>query len=100
MKVVADYLHTLGMKLGLYQDVGSATCVGDPGLDISAVPDAKRDAQLQRDVEMLMSWGMDSLFVDGCNADPKTMNVTYPKLGAALRSAAAKLGRPTPWYSR
>ena len=29
----------------------------------------------------------------------KEMNITYPKLGAALKTAAAKLGKPNPWYS-
>lgn len=99
IKFVADYVHAKGMQLGLYSDVGSATCCGLPSFDISAVPDAKKDAQLQRDADLLMSWGMDSLKVDGCNADAKTMNVTYPKLGAALAAAAKKVGRPSPWYS-
>jgi hypothetical protein len=37
--------------------------------------------------------------VDGCNADTAVMNVTYPKLGAALKKAAQKAGLPSPWYS-
>lgn len=35
----------------------------------------------------------------GCNAAASEMNVTYPKLGAALKTAATKLGRASPWYS-
>lgn len=27
------------------------------------------------------------------------MNITYPKLGNALKAAAAKLHKPNPWYS-
>lgn len=99
IKFVADYVHSKGMKLGLYSDVGSATCCGLPSFNVSAVPDPKADAQLQRDAELLTSWGMDSLKVDGCNADAKVMNVTYPKLGAALKAAAEKFSRPSPWYS-
>lgn len=99
IKPVADYIHSKGMQLGLYSDVGSATCCGLPSLNVSAVPDARADAQLQRDAELLVSWGMDSLKVDGCNADVKTMNVTYPKLGQALKAAAEKYHRHTPWYS-
>ena len=99
MKALADYVHAKGMKLGLYGDIGSATCGGFIGFNISAVPDAVADAKLQADVDMMTSWGMDSLKVDGCNADAHTMNVTYPKLGAALRRAAAKAQRPAPWYS-
>lgn len=99
IKFVADYVHSKGMKLGLYSDVGSATCCGLPSFNVSATPDAQADQQLQRDTELLVSWGMDSIKVDGCNADAKTMNVTYPKLGAALKAAAMKFGRPVPWYS-
>lgn len=99
IKYIADYVHAKGMKLGLYGDIGTATCAGGPGFSVSATTDSKADAQLQRDAELLMSWGMDSLKVDGCNADVAAMNVTYPKLGAALAAAAAKQGRPAPWYS-
>ena len=31
MKSVADYLHSKGLKLGIYSDAGSATCAGMPG---------------------------------------------------------------------
>lgn len=99
IKFIADYAHARGVKLGMYSDIGSATCCGLPSFNVSAVPDARADAQLQRDADLLVSWGMDSLKVDGCNADTRTMNVTYPKLGVALKNAAAKYGRPSPWYS-
>ena len=38
----------------------------------------------------MASWGIDSLKVDGCNQDPASMNITYPKLGRALNAT----GRP------
>ena len=99
MKALAEYVGTKGMKLGLYGDIGSSTCGGFIGFNISAVPDAVQDAKLAADVETMISWGMASLKVDGCNADTAAMNVTYPKLGAALKAAAKKAGRPNPWYS-
>ena len=99
MKALADYVKSKGMKLGLYGDIGSSTCGGYIGFNISATPDAVQDAKLAADVETMMSWGMTSLKVDGCNADAKVMNVTYPKLGAALKAASAKSGQPSPWYS-
>ena len=27
----ADYIHSLGLKIGIYGDVGTATCAGYPG---------------------------------------------------------------------
>src|SRR6202142_1533135 len=31
MKVVGDYIHSLGLKFGVYSDAGSMTCAGCPG---------------------------------------------------------------------
>ena len=31
IKAVADYVHSLGLKLGIYEDVGTKTCAGYPG---------------------------------------------------------------------
>lgn len=99
MKALAEYVGTKGMKLGLYGDIGSTTCGGFIGFNISAEPDPVQDAKLAADVDTMMSWGMASLKVDGCNADTAAMNITYPKLGAALKAAAKKAGKPSPWYS-
>jgi alpha-galactosidase len=99
MKALSEYVGTKGMKLGLYGDIGSSTCGGFIGFNVSAQPDPVQDAKLAADAETMMSWGMASLKVDGCNADFAAMNITYPKLGAALEAAAKKAGKPSPWYS-
>src|ERR1700724_936729 len=31
IKPVADYVHSLGLKFGIYSDAGSKTCAGRPG---------------------------------------------------------------------
>ena len=31
MKALADYVHSKGLKFGLYSDAGSQTCAGRPG---------------------------------------------------------------------
>ena len=36
------------------------------GFNVSAVPDPVADAKLAADAETMLSWGMDSLKVDGC----------------------------------
>lgn len=99
MKALADYVRSKGMQLGLYGDIGSQTCGGFLGFNVSAVPDPIQDAKLAADAEAMASWGITSLKVDGCNADPKLMNITYPKLATALKTAAAKAGTSAPWYS-
>eukprot|EP00747_Dinoflagellata_sp_TGD_P205929 gnl/TRDRNA2_/TRDRNA2_79668_c1_seq1.p1 gnl/TRDRNA2_/TRDRNA2_79668_c1~~gnl/TRDRNA2_/TRDRNA2_79668_c1_seq1.p1 ORF type:complete len:296 (-),score=53.70 gnl/TRDRNA2_/TRDRNA2_79668_c1_seq1:133-990(-) len=41
--------------------------------------------------------GIDSLKVDGCNADPAVMNITYPKLGAALNATGRTILYSCSW---
>jgi hypothetical protein len=103
MKALAEFVHSKGMKLGLYGDIGGQTCGGFIGFNVSSKPDPAADAKLAADAETMMSWGMDSLKVDGCaqnaTAAALVMNVTYPKLHNALEVAARKVGKPVPWYS-
>src|SRR5258707_7540574 len=49
MKALADYVHSKGLKLGLYTDAGTGTCEKRPGSWNHEVQDAKTYA----------SWGID-----------------------------------------
>ena len=51
MKALADYVHSLGLKFGLYSDAGTATCAGRPG----SLGFEEQDAALYA------SWGVDYL---------------------------------------
>ena len=76
IRALADKVHGMGLKLGVYNDIGPGTCAGDPGLNVSAVPDARADARLARDVRVMTEeWRIDSIKVDGCGARGP-MNVT------------------------
>lgn len=33
IKALADYVHSKGLFLGMYTDIGTATCGGFPGID-------------------------------------------------------------------
>ncbi|XP_072914607.1 alpha-galactosidase A [Hemitrygon akajei] len=57
IKHLADYVHSKGLKLGIYQDVGTHTCAGYPGSFGFYELDAKTFAE----------WGVDLLKFDGCN---------------------------------
>lgn len=80
IKALADYVHSKGLKLGIYQDIGSKTCAQYPGsyehYDIDAATFAE--------------WEVDSLKVDGCNADPKDFDNLYPVFSQEVN----KTGRP------
>lgn len=44
MKALADYVHSLGLKFGVYSDAGTQTCQGRPGSLGYEEKDAKKYA--------------------------------------------------------
>ena len=94
---LAEYMHQRGLQLGIYNDIGPGTCAGDPGLNVSAMPDARADAQLKKDAETFASWGIDSIKIDGCGGNKDQMNLTYPKLGAALNATGRQIFYTCSW---
>ena len=91
IKALADYVHNLGLLLGIYADVGAETCGGYVGLNMTA---DLADKQYIKDMATFASWGIDSLKVDGCNEDPAIMNITYPALSRALNATGRSI-----WFS-
>jgi alpha-galactosidase len=80
MKALADYVHSKGLKLGIYSDAGSQTCGGRPGSRGYEFQDALTYAQ----------WGVDYLKYDWCNTEGLKAEGAYKTMTAALRTA----GRP------
>ncbi|XP_049622885.1 alpha-galactosidase A [Suncus etruscus] len=79
---LADYVHSKGLKLGIYADVGNKTCAGYPGsfgfYDI--------------DAQTFANWGVDLLKFDGCYCDSvdhlidgyKYMSLALNKTGRSI----------------
>jgi alpha-galactosidase len=84
MKALADYVHSKGLKIGIYSSPGPKTCAGFEGSFGHEEQDAKMWAQ----------WGFDYLKYDWCSAsqvyDVKSLPAVYAKMGEAL----LKAGRP------
>ncbi|MGW2613441.1 glycoside hydrolase family 27 protein [Streptomyces sp. NPDC001500] len=80
VKGTADYVHSLGLKLGIYEDAGTATCAGYPGSLGHETTDAQSFA----------SWGVDYLKYDNCNNTGAPARTRY----TAMRDALAATGRP------
>lgn len=60
MKFLTDYVHSKGLKFGIYEDYGTKTCAGYPGsMD-----------HLKTDAFTFADWGVDYVNFDGCNSDP------------------------------
>jgi alpha-galactosidase len=76
---VATYVHGLGLKLGIYESAGTATCAGYPGSLNHETTDAADFA----------AWGVDYLKYDNCNNQGVDWQVRYN----AMRNALAATGR-------
>lgn len=95
MAPVADYVHRLGLKFGIYSCVGTHTCGGRPG----------SFAHEEEDARAFASWGVDFLKYDYCykpeGVDGKML---YRRMGQALRAtgrpivfSACNWGHEEPW---
>ena len=94
MKPVADEIHKLGLKFGIYEDSGSETCGRFAG---SGLPQGGGDAHFLEDARLFASWGVDYLKLDGCNVyvpPGETEEQSYHLAYAAQHEALEKVGRP------
>jgi alpha-galactosidase len=84
MKALADYVHSKGLKIGIYSSPGPLTCAGYEGSMGHEAQDAKTYAE----------WGMDYLKYDWCSAGEiykdSDLQAVYQKMGDALQAS----GRP------
>ena len=84
MKALAEYVHSKGLKIGIYSGPGPKTCAGYEGSYGHEEQDAKTFAD----------WGIDYLKYDWCSAEriykDADMQAVYQKMGDAL----LKAGRP------
>jgi len=84
MKALAAYVHSKGLKLGIYSSPGPKTCAGYEGSYRHETQDARTYA----------AWGIDYLKYDWCSASlvytPEEMQGAYEKMALALRAT----GRP------
>lgn len=84
MKALADYVHSKGLKIGIYSSPGPKTCAGYEGSYQHEEQDARTYA----------AWGFDYLKYDWCSAEKvyqsSQMPAVYKKMGDALKAT----GRP------
>jgi len=80
MKALADYVHSKGLKIGIYSGPGPLTCAQYP---------ATYNHE-QQDANTWAAWGFDYLKYDWCSASgvyhPDEMKPAYQKMAVALRN--------------
>ena len=84
MKNLSDYIHSKGLKFGIYSSAGTLTCQGRPGSLGYEILDARSYAD----------WGVDYLKYDNCHNKRISGKIRYP----AMRDALNATGRPI-YYS-
>lgn len=77
MKALIDYVHSKGLKFGLYNCAGSQTCAGYPGTRGYEYQDARFYANL----------GIDFLKYDWCNTNGINATEAYTTMSKALKAA-------------
>jgi alpha-galactosidase len=88
IKSLADYIHSQGLKFGIYSDAGTKTCGGMPG----------SYGFEEKDAKLFAEWGVDYLKYDYCycpdyvsaNNDYRMAIDRYKAMGDALKNT----GRP------
>ncbi|WP_241676628.1 glycoside hydrolase family 27 protein [Flavobacterium pectinovorum] len=96
IKALADYVHSKGLKLGIYSDAAMLTCAGyTASLNFE-----------EQDANTFASWGIDYLKYDYCGApdDMETAKTRYKKIADALRKSGHDIalgicewGERQPW---
>jgi alpha-galactosidase len=83
IKSLADYVHGKGLKLGIYGDHGSKTCMG--------VANSGSYGKEAQDAKTFASWEVDYLKYDNCNiVSGSNQQTDYEN----MRDGLAKCGRP------
>ena len=83
IKALADYVHSKGLKLGIYSDAAQLTCGGwTASLGFE-----------EQDARTFASWGIDYLKYDYCNApeDSATARQRYRTMADALRKSGRNI---------
>ncbi len=94
LKTLSDYIHSKGLKLGLYSDAGYETCGGFV---------ASRGHEFQ-DAIMFARWGCDYLKYDWCSSDGLSAIGAYSTMRDAIYAARRPMifsmcewGNNKPW---
>ena len=94
IKALADYVHSRGLKFGIYSDAGRLTCGGRPGSPGHEYQDARTYAR----------WGVDYLKYDWCSTGDRNAQEAYAVMADALRQSGRDIvfsmcewGTAKPW---
>ncbi|MET8161518.1 lectin [Sphaerisporangium sp. NPDC005289] len=96
MKAIADYIHSKGLKAGIYTDAGRDGCGYYYPTGRPAAPGSGSEGHYDQDFLAFSQWGFDFVKVDWCggNAEGLDSQRTYQAISDAIGRATAQTGRP------
>ncbi|HEY4172337.1 MAG TPA: ricin-type beta-trefoil lectin domain protein, partial [Rhodopila sp.] len=96
MKAIADYIHSKGLKAGIYTDAGRDGCGYYYPTGRPAAPGSGSEGHYDQDFLQFSQWGFDFVKVDWCggNAEGLDAATAYRAISTSVARATAQTGRP------
>ncbi|KKD03645.1 alpha-galactosidase [Streptomyces sp. WM6386] len=96
MKAIADYIHSKGLKAGIYTDAGKDGCGYYYPTGRPAAPGSGSEGHYEQDMLQFSQWGFDFVKVDWCGGDAEGLDAktTYQAISDAITKATTSTGRP------
>jgi len=96
MQAIADYIHGLGLKAGIYTDAGKQGCGYYYPTGRPAAPNSGAEGHYDQDFLQFSKWGFDFVKVDWCGGNDEGLNpqTAYTAISDSIKKATAQTGRP------
>ncbi|MFF0307867.1 glycoside hydrolase family 27 protein [Streptosporangium sp. NPDC004379] len=96
MKAIADYIHSKGLKAGIYTDAGRNGCGYYYPTGRPAAPNTGSEGHYDQDFLQFSRWGFDFVKVDWCGGQAEGLDAraAYRSISAAIDRATEQTGRP------
>jgi len=95
MQAAADYIHSLGLKAGIYTDAGKDGCGYYYPTGRPAAPGSGSEGHYEQDFLQFSKWGFDFVKVDWCGGDHEGLDAktAYQGISDAIKKATMQTGR-------
>lgn len=91
LKGVADYIHSLGLKAGIYSDAGTNTCGSRYDNDKNGLGAGLYGHEYQDALLYFKEWGFDFIKIDYCGAE--VLGLEEQRRYTEIRNAISQVGR-------
>jgi hypothetical protein len=96
MQAIADYIHSVGLKAGIYTDAGKQGCGYYYPTGRPAAPNSGAEGHYDQDFLQFSKWGFDYVKVDWCGGSSEGLSAktAYTSISDSIKKATAQTGRP------